>query len=322
MTQNENILTVNNLAVRFANSFEPIKEVDLTICTGEVLGLVGESGSGKSMTALSIIGLLPHGAEQKKGTIIFQGSDLNLLSPQKRRSLCGRNIGMVFQEPLTALNPVLSIGEQVAEIYRYQGGFTRNQAWRKAIELLGQVGLPNPEDAAKSYPHRFSGGMRQRVIIAIALALNPELIIADEPTTALDPTIAMQIINLLKTMTEERKTSVLFITHNLRLLANLATRVMVMYAGIIVEELGANFDTPLHPYTKGLVNALPPPPSEKKCSRLASIPGQTPGPKENLPGCPFAPRCPERFDPCEKTIPPMIHLASNRMVRCFRGNHA
>ncbi|MDR0355947.1 MAG: ABC transporter ATP-binding protein [Deltaproteobacteria bacterium] len=311
------------MTVSFANGkFLPVKNLDLTLYPGEVVGLVGESGSGKSLTALSIMGLLPHGARMESGTISFQGRPLHLASPNDRRALCGRHMGMVFQEPLTALNPVLTIGEQVAEIFRLRQNKSPARAWKLALDLLTQVGLPNPAKSMESHPHRFSGGMRQRVDIAIALAQNPELVIADEPTTALDPTIAAQIIRLLKDMTASRGAAVLFITHNLRLLHDLADRVLVMYAGLLVEETGGDLSSPLHPYTAGLLQALPPRPSEKRPERLIPIPGQPPAPGERRPGCPFEPRCAQKLPVCQETTPPMIEATPGRKVRCHRQAHA
>jgi oligopeptide/dipeptide ABC transporter ATP-binding protein len=265
------------------------------------------------------MGLLPYGAKVKRGEILFKGQDLITLPPKERRALCGSSMGMIFQEPLTALNPVLTIGEQVAEIYRYKKGIAKKEAKELSYNLLTQVGLPNPKAAYTSYPHRFSGGMRQRVVIAMALALDPDLVIADEPTTALDPTIALQIIKLLHSLTSKRDTGVLFITHNLRLLTNLAYRVFVMYAGLILEETSSGLSDPLHPYTKGLINALPPNPSEKTQKTLIPIPGSAPGPMDYLPGCPFAPRCGDKFEPCEKSLPPLINIQnSSRKARCFK----
>ncbi|MDR1656008.1 MAG: ABC transporter ATP-binding protein [Deltaproteobacteria bacterium] len=311
------ILKIENLTVSFGHGrFPAIRGVDFELGAGEILGLVGESGSGKSLTAFSIMGLLPFGATLDSGSVIFQGTDLTTLPPKDRRAVCGRNMGMVFQEPLTALNPVFTIGEQITEIFRHRLGSQAKEAKKMAVELLSQVGLPNPARAAQSYPHRFSGGMRQRVVIAMALALNPELVIADEPTTALDPTIAAQIIRLLKAMSANRDTAVLFITHNLRLLTDLAGRVLVMYAGLIVEQTSGNFSGPLHPYTKGLMKALPPAPSSGVTGRLVPISGQPPAPDEHYPGCPFEPRCPERQKICAEYCPPLLAKPNGRLVRC------
>ncbi|MDR0620603.1 MAG: ABC transporter ATP-binding protein [Deltaproteobacteria bacterium] len=313
------LVEVKNLTVGFGRGeFLAVKGIDFKLKAGEVVGLVGESGSGKSLTALSLMGLLPHGARIESGKIFFRGRDLAGLSEKERREMCGHLMGMVFQEPLTALNPVFTIGEQVSEIFRIRRGMRKAQANKAALSLLGQVGLPNPAEAAKSYPHRFSGGMRQRVVIAMALALDPELVIADEPTTALDPTIAAQIVWLLRDMAERRKAGVLFITHNLRILAGLAQRVLVMYAGILVEQTQGDFSDPLHPYTRGLLKALPPNPSEAQTARLTPIPGQPPSPSERFPGCPFEPRCPERMDICRKLLPKSVQVQPGRSVRCHK----
>jgi oligopeptide/dipeptide ABC transporter ATP-binding protein len=309
-------LEVNDLAVSFGRGAWPaVRGLDFRLNPGEVVGLVGESGSGKSMTAYSLLGLLPFGARLDRGSILFQGEDLALLPPKARRNLLGRRLGMIFQEPLTALNPVYSIGEQVAEIFRIRAGLNRKEARARAIELLGQVGLPRPEGAYASYPHRFSGGMRQRVVIAMALALNPDLVIADEPTTALDPTIAAQIIRLIQSLTAQRGSAVLFITHNLRLLIGLAKRVLVMYHGLIVEEL-TDFQDLRHPYSQGLWRALPPEPGTGADRRLIPIPGQAPGPGELIPGCAFAPRCPQAQEICHRELPLLKTLAPARRVRC------
>jgi oligopeptide/dipeptide ABC transporter ATP-binding protein len=313
----EPVLKVSDLTVSFGRGrFPAVRGADLEIHSGELVGLVGESGSGKSMTALSLMGLLPYGASQDRGAIFFKGRDLGALRPSERRLVCGRNMGMVFQEPLTALNPVLTIGEQVAEIFRHRQGRSRKEAKKAGIELLAQVGLPNPAQAFESYPHRFSGGMRQRVVIAMALAQNPELVIADEPTTALDPTIAAQIIRLLETMTRSKKAAVLFITHNLRILTGLAGRVLVMYAGLVVEEISGDFASPLHPYTLGLTRALPPKPSAGEPVRLTPIPGQPPGPTDRPKGCAFGPRCSEAMAICASVEPGLKEGPGGRKVRC------
>jgi oligopeptide/dipeptide ABC transporter ATP-binding protein len=313
----EAILKVRDLVVSFERGrIKAVNGLNFDLESGQVVGLVGESGSGKSLTAFSLMGLTPYGAKRESGSITFKGLELTTLSPKERRELCGRQMGMVFQEPLTALNPVFTIGEQVAEIFRLRLNRKPKEAREMAVELLARVGLPNPSAAYKSYPHRFSGGMRQRVVIAMALALNPELVIADEPTTALDPTIASQIIRLLKDMIQERKTSVLFITHNLRLLTGLAQRALVMYAGVVVEETAADFSAALHPYSRGLIKALPPNPSQDTSRRPQAIPGGPPPPGFTPPGCPFEPRCAERLAICAQSLPPLRALPGQRALRC------
>ena len=316
MTQ---LLTIDNLSVSFENgSKKAVRGISLELAAGEIVGLVGESGSGKSLTAFSLMGLLPPAASLDSGKIFFEGCDLNTLRPVERRRLCGPGLGMVFQEPLTALNPVLIVGEQVAEIFRLREGYGRKEAWASALAMLAKVGLPNPAEAAASYPHRFSGGMRQRVVIAMALALSPKVLIADEPTTALDPTIAAQILELLQNLAAENSSAVLFITHNLRLLKGLAGRVLVMYSGLVLEESSVPeiFDNPAHPYTQGLLKALPPGLDEDAPVRLSAIGGQPPVPGKWPSGCPFSPRCKEAFEACGLALPPFTDLGG-RKVRCF-----
>ncbi|MDR2947409.1 MAG: ABC transporter ATP-binding protein [Candidatus Adiutrix sp.] len=314
------VLEINNMAISFDRGTKPaVRDFSLSLEPGEIVGLVGESGSGKSLSALSLMGLAPAAARLDGGGILFKGQNLREMPAAERRRLCGRHLGMVFQEPLTALNPVLTIGEQLAEIYRLRAGQSRRQAQASAEAMLAKVGLPNPAQAAQSYPHRFSGGMRQRVVLAIALALSPEILIADEPTTALDPTIAAQILGLLSQLASENNSSVLFITHNLRLLKGLARRVLVMYTGLIVEEapVPGIFDQPAHPYTKGLLTALPPPLSEPAPKRLTAISGAPPVLGHWPPGCPFEPRCREAFAPCRESLPPLTDLGCGQKVRCF-----
>ena len=314
------ILEIDNLAVSFQGGRKPaVRGLSLSLAEGEIVGLVGESGSGKSLSALSVMGLLPPAAAFDGGSIIFRGEEMTTLYPDRRRELCGAHLGMVFQEPLTALNPVLTIGEQLAEIYRLRQGRSRREARQKAVEMLARVGLSNPAQAADSYPHRFSGGMRQRVVIAIALALSPELIIADEPTTALDPTIAAQILRLLSQLVEENNSAVLFITHNLHLLKGLASRVLVMYTGLALEEAPVPevFEKPAHPYTQGLLKALPPSLDLPAPERLTAIEGAPPVPGQWPAGCPFQPRCEKAFAPCSESLPPLYELDGGRKVRCF-----
>jgi oligopeptide/dipeptide ABC transporter ATP-binding protein len=313
------LLEIKNFSLGFGTgNYLPIKGLDLSLHKGEVVGLVGESGSGKSLTAFGLMGILPFGAVVRTGEIIFDGQNILKFKPERRRKLCGERMGMIFQEPLSALNPVLTIGDQVSECFSYNLKISKSEAKERSLTLLSQVGLPNPKSAYDSYPHRFSGGMRQRVVIAIALALNPDLVIADEPTTALDPTIALQIIKLLRDLTSMRGSSVLFITHNLRLLSGLSRRIFVMYAGLILEETAEGLKDPLHPYTVGLMNALPPNPSDRSGKTIVPIPGQSPSPRDILPGCPFAPRCKDRFEPCEKSLPSLLALEGGRKVRCFK----
>ncbi|MGL4208181.1 MAG: ABC transporter ATP-binding protein [Candidatus Adiutrix sp.] len=294
-----------------------MRDLSLTLRAGEVLGLVGESGSGKSITALSIMGLLPPTAAVDSGQIFFQNTDLNTMPPKERRQLCGLSISMVFQEPMTALNPVLTIGEQLAEIFIFRKNQSRPKAWQEAVNLLGRVGLPNPLYAAQSYPHRFSGGMRQRVVMAMAIALRPQLIIADEPTTALDPTIAAQIINLLTDLSCENNSAVIFITHNLRLLKPIAKGILVMYGGLILEQSPNIFEAAAHPYTAGLIKSMPPALDQLAPPRLSPIDGAPPTLGSIPVACPFEPRCEKAFAPCKLACPPLIDLGNGCQVRCF-----
>jgi oligopeptide/dipeptide ABC transporter ATP-binding protein len=314
------LLELKNLTLDFEGGAKPaVRDFSLKLSAGEIVGLVGESGSGKSVSALYIMGLTPPSATVRSGRLFFKGEDLGRLSPVQRRRLCGAKLGLVFQEPLTALNPVLTVGEQVEEIFRLRAGQDRRRARTSALAHLARVGLPNPAEAAERYPHHFSGGMRQRVVIALALALAPEVLVADEPTTALDPTIAAQILNLLTALAAEAGSAVLLITHNLRLLKNRASRIMVMYTGLVVEEAGSDdlFNRPAHPYTAGLLEALPPALDEPPPPRLKAIPGTPPAPGAWPPGCPFEPRCPAAVSLCRTALPPLDDLGNGRRVRCF-----
>jgi len=314
------LLELEDLSLDFDGGAKPaVRGFSLRLEAGEIVGLVGESGSGKSVSALFLLGLLPPSATVRSGRLHFKGEDLGLLSPVQRRRLCGAKLGLVFQEPLTALNPVLTIGEQVTEIFRLRAGQDRRQAQASALALLARVGLPNPAEAAERYPHHFSGGMRQRVVIALALALSPEVLVADEPTTALDPTIAAQILTLLTRLAAEDGSAVLLITHNLRLLRHRARRIMVMYTGLVVEEADSEslFNHPAHPYTIGLLRALPPALDEPSRPRLKAIPGAPPIPGAWPPGCPFEPRCPAAAPLCRQVLPPLSDFGDGRRVRCF-----
>jgi len=314
------LLELENLSLDFEGGAKPaVRDFSLSLKAGEIVGLVGESGSGKSLSALFLLGLQPPSATVRSGRLYFKGEDVGRLSPGERRRLCGAKLGLIFQEPLTALNPVLTIGEQVTEIFRLRAGQDRRQARASALALLARVGLPNPAEAAERYPHHFSGGMRQRVVIALALALAPEVLVADEPTTALDPTIAAQILTLLTRLAAEDGSAVLLITHNLRLLKKRARRIMVMYTGLVVEEADSEslFTQPAHPYTVGLLRALPPALDEPSEPRLKAIPGAPPIPGAWPPGCPFEPRCPAAAPRCRQALPPLRDWGDGRRVRCF-----
>ncbi len=292
------LLEVRDLVTRFHTAAGPLRAVDgisFAVFPGQRLALVGESGSGKSVTALSILRLIDPPGDVSAAAISFGGRDLLDLSPAEMRRVRGRDIAIVLQDPFSSLNPVFSVGEQIAETIRYHEGASRGAARARAVDLLGQVGIPNPAARVDDYPHRFSGGMRQRVAIAIALACNPALLIADEPTTALDVTVQAQVLELLARLSEERGMAVLLITHNLGVVAGFADDVAVMYAGRIVESGHVEdiFYRPGNPYTRALLAAQPRFDVESG-ERLAAIPGAPPNPLDRPPGCAFHPRCPQR----------------------------
>jgi oligopeptide/dipeptide ABC transporter ATP-binding protein len=293
--------------------------VDLDIRKGEVLGLVGESGSGKSVTALSILRLIPDPpGEIVAGEIIFNGQDLLTLSWDEIRAIRGNDISMIFQEPMTSLNPVFTIGMQLTEVIQAHGAVSDEAAHKRAVAMLTEVGIADPETRMRQYPHHLSGGMRQRVMIAMALLLNPSLVIADEPTTALDVTIQAQILDLMLELKARRQgAAILLITHNLAVVAETCDRVAVMYGGKIqevapVEEL---FRNPLHPYTQGLLGSIPGV-EGVKAHRLTVIPGSVPDILHLPVGCKFVTRCPYRFEPCPDIEPPLIEMAPDHFVRC------
>jgi len=311
------LLSVRGLKTYFFTRRGVVKAVDgvdLSLDEGKTLGLVGESGCGKSVTALSILRLVPRPRGRiVGGEIRYQGKNLLDFPEEEMRRIRGGEIGMVFQEPMTSLNPVFSIGDQLLEAITVHHRMSRREAKERAIELLSAVGFPDPVLRLKNYPHQLSGGMRQRVMIAIALAGEPRVLIADEPTTALDVTIQAQILDLIQRLKEERGLSVIFITHNLGIVASFADEVAVMYAGRIVEraEVEAIFHSPLHPYTRGLLESVPRPSSD----HLHPIPGSVP--TEEVPGCPFHPRCREAMEVCRDTLPPLLTLPEGREVRCW-----
>lgn len=316
------LLQIKDLRVHFhlpAGCLQAVGGVDLKLAPGETLGLVGESGCGKTVTALSILRLIQCPPGEVSGEILFAGKNLLNLPEAQLRDIRGDRIAMVFQEPMTALNPVFTIGEQVAEVLRQHRGLSRREALRKAAQALGRVGLPDPSRRLNHYPHQLSGGLRQRVLIAMALALNPELLIADEPTTALDVTIQAQILALLKSLKDQLGLAVLFITHNLGIVAQTADRVAVMYAGLLVEEAPTRklFQNPSHPYTRGLLDSVPKldfhhPPG----ATLPAIAGQVPNLYEPPAGCLFQERCPQAMPRCTEP-PPWVELAPGHRVRCW-----
>ncbi len=283
------------------------------------MGLVGESGCGKTVTALSVMRLLPPQTTEIAGEVRFAGENLLALSPEDMRVIRGSRIGMVFQEPMTSLNPVYTVGEQVAEVLHQHRGLSHREARAEAIQVLARVGLPDAARRFDQYPHELSGGLRQRVLIAMALACNPELLIADEPTTALDVTIQAQILALLTQLQENLNLAVLFITHNLGVVAQTADRVAVMYAGLVVEEaLTAElFKNPCHPYTWGLLASVPKLDFHHPLGQhLPTIPGQVPGAQEALPGCLFQDRCPKAHDRCGAP-PPWLTVGQDHRARCW-----
>ncbi|MCL2404258.1 MAG: ABC transporter ATP-binding protein [Defluviitaleaceae bacterium] len=315
------ILAVEDLHTSFfpeEGEIRAVSGINFSIAKGETLGIVGESGSGKSITAMSILQLLEGTTGViKGGKIVFQGEDLLSKTRQEMMSIRGNNISMIFQEPMTSLNPTMSIGNQIAEVIMLHQNRTKKGAWHQATEMLKKVGMPEPEKRAKQYPHQLSGGMRQRVMIAIALACNPELLIADEPTTALDVTIQAQILTLMKRLQRELGTAMILITHDLGVVAEMCDHVAVMYCGKIVEytDVRSLFTAPKHPYTIGLLNSIP---SHEMDSNedLQIIAGTVPSPFEVLIGCSFAPRCPHANEQCHTEIPQLINI-EDRQVRCF-----
>ncbi len=313
-------LEVKDLRTHFFTRAGVVKAVDgvsFEIGKGQILGLVGESGSGKSITGFSILGLVDPPGRIVEGEIRFKGENLVGLPEERLRSVRGNQIAMIFQDPMMTLNPVLRIDTQMIEAVQAHHGVSQDEARRRARDALGRVGIPSPEERLSAYPHQFSGGMRQRVAIAIALLNNPEVIIADEPTTALDVTIQGQILYEVQKLCRETGTSLIWITHDLSVVAGLADHVCVMYAGKLVESGSVDevLDLPLHPYTKGLIGSVP---SRNKRGRpLAQIPGMTPS-LLNLPdGCPFADRCPRVQDDCRAALPPMVEYLPGRLARCI-----
>jgi oligopeptide/dipeptide ABC transporter ATP-binding protein len=295
--------------------------INLHIHPGETLGLVGESGCGKSVTALSIMRLVPHPpAEIVGGEILWEGRNLLALTRRQMKKMRGKDISMILQDPMTNLNPVFTVGEQIGEVIRLHKSVSRREAIHETIEMLKRVGIPSPERRVNEYPHQLSGGMRQRVMIAIALSCSPRLLIADEPTTALDVTIQAQILDLMTRLKEEFKMATLLITHNLGIVAETTQRVMVMYAGRIVEEAGVRslYGDPLHPYTRGLLKSVPrldTPVSDK--SKLEAIPGIVPSMHDLPEGCKFSPRCERAEHRCQGEEPPLVERGAGHKVRCW-----
>jgi peptide/nickel transport system ATP-binding protein/oligopeptide transport system ATP-binding protein len=318
------LLEVRDLTTAFATrrgEVTAIEDVGFDIDQGEVLGIVGESGSGKSVTALTIMGLLPTPpARVVKGDVRFDGQVLTKMSQSGLERIRGKGISMVFQEPMTSLNPVFTIGDQIMETLRAHERVSAREQRLRALEMLDRVGIPSAAERLGDYPHQLSGGQRQRVMIAMALACRPRLLIADEPTTALDVTIQAQVLDLLLDLRDEFRMAIIVITHNMGVIAETADRVLVMYAGRVVEQAPVNdlFDRPLHPYTRGLLNCVPTLAQER--ARLLAIAGSLPEPSRRPAGCRFALRCPYVVDACHAAIPPLVERAANHAVACIRAD--
>jgi peptide/nickel transport system ATP-binding protein len=319
------LLEVRDLSIRFRTDEEPVYAVDrasFTLHEGEILAVVGESGCGKSVSALAVLGLLPPAAEVLSGSIRFRGVDLLELPPAEMRAVRGKDISMVFQEPMTSLNPVLRIGKQIGEVLRKHEGMSREAARARTVELLSMVGIPAPESRIDDYPHQLSGGMRQRVMIAIGLACNPKILIADEPTTALDVTIQAGILDLMRDIRDRLGTAIILITHDLGVVADMADRAIVMYAGRKVEQATIDdiFDDPQHPYTMGLLGAVPYPGKSTAAGqdrRLTEIKGRVPILHEPIDHCAFAPRCSRADDLTRSQVPELREVAPGHLVACF-----
>jgi len=312
------LLKIENLRIGQGNNAPIVEQLSLTVERGETVGLVGESGCGKSLTALSVMGLLAGNLQVRDGRILLEGHEIQSLPQRKLRRLRGEKMGMIFQEPLTALNPVMSVGVQITEVLRSHRGMGRAEARARAIELLRLVRIPDPEVRLSEYPHQLSGGMRQRVVIAIAIACSPSLLIADEPTTALDVTVQAQILRLLKQLQQDENLGLLLITHDLGVVRQVADRIVVMYAGSVVEEgqVDTVLDHPRHPYTAGLIAARPQGSFAAGAPRLADIAGSVPAPADRPAGCVFRDRCPHRQPECEQRRPSLVPGAGGHAVRC------
>ena len=321
----KNLLKVENLKTHFMIEGQKAKAVDgldFNVLEGEFFGIVGESGSGKSVTALSILRLIPDPPGKiSSGKVLFEDKDLLRLPWEKMRKIRGNEISMIFQEPMTSLNPVFTIGFQIMEPLIIHRNMDKKEAKEEAIKMLKKVGIPSPERRVDDYPHQFSGGMRQRAMIAMALSCDPSLLIADEPTTALDVTVQAQILELMSEIKNKRKESaIILITHDLAVIAETCDRVMVMYCGKIQEVAKTInlFENPLHPYTKGLMASIPS--LSKKQRRLTAIPGNVPGILNFPPGCPFHPRCKHKMPVCEREVPELLEVEKEHLVRCHLYN--
>jgi len=322
MNSSEVILEIKDLCVEFQTvegTVKAVNNLEYTLHKGEKLGIVGESGSGKSVSSLGIMQLIPNPPGKiTQGNILYKNEDLVQKSEKEMQKIRGNEISMIFQEPMTSLNPIIKCGKQIAETLRLHRNLDKKTAMNEAIKMMKAVGIANAEARAHEYPHQMSGGMRQRVMIAMALACQPHILIADEPTTALDVTIQAQILDLIRDMNERMGTSVLFITHDLGVVHELCDTVIVMYTGRIVEKASVKdlFENPLHPYSIGLLNAIPK--ITKERDPLATIEGVVPNPTEKIEGCSFWPRCPQVTEKCKKDAPPMVQVSESREVRCWQ----
>ncbi len=317
---NEMLLSIRDLEISIRNGDQvtyPVNRVNLDIPPHSVVGLVGESGCGKSMTAMSIMGLLASNIAVTSGEMIFEGEDITKFTPEQMRKMTGKSISMIFQEPMTALNPVVRVGKQIEEVLILHTNLNRAERKKRVIEILNAVSVPDAEARYKAYPFQLSGGLRQRICIAMAMICNPKLLIADEPTTALDVTIEAQILQLMRELKEHFDTSILMITHNLGIVSELCDDVNVMYLGEIVEhaETDALFDRPLHPYTNGLIQSVPT--MQKKVQELENIPGMVPDLQHVPTGCRFCDRCPYAEARCRAEHPDLYEPIPGHTVRCF-----
>jgi len=319
------LLDVRDLRTSFYTDQGVVHAVDgvsFSVERGKTLGIVGESGCGKSVTALSVMRLVPERVGRiESGTVLFDGRDILKLKEREMQNVRGNSISMIFQDPMTSLNPVFTVGNQIAEVLHLHRKLSAKEALKIAETMLRQVGMPDPHLCVNEYPHRLSGGMRQRVMIAMALSCKPRLIIADEPTTALDVTIQAQILELLMSLQEKHGMSIIMITHNLGVIAEVADDVLVIYAGHVIEENSVDglFRTPLHPYTKGLLASVPKLTDKEMSARLPTIPGSVPDLISLPSGCRFADRCSDRFELCER-MPDMVDVGGGHRVRCWKYN--
>ncbi|HEX6922225.1 MAG TPA: ABC transporter ATP-binding protein [Bacillales bacterium] len=316
----DSVLEVKGLKTSFFTDdgeVPAVNNIDFHVDPGEILGIVGESGCGKSVTSLSVMGLVPSPGKIVGGNIRFKDEELTKASERRMRQIRGNEVAMIFQEPMTSLNPVFTIGEQLIEGIRLHNKISKKEAKKQAVNILKTVGMPRAEKLVEEYPHQLSGGMRQRVMIAMAMACEPEVLIADEPTTALDVTIQAQILDLMKRLNKELNTSIILITHDLGVVAEVCDRLVVMYAGKVVEEgtTRSIFKNPQHPYTEGLIESVPD--MRMKKDRLYSIPGNVPKPGSLKQGCHFAPRCRHAFDRCTAENPQLFETGEGHKVRCF-----